>query len=63
MIQAIKNSAISIQDITTCPSTLFQGQHPRRQSEEEITVFKSTGLALEDPYAAMLAYEQIQRFS
>lgn len=36
---------------------LCRGQHPGRQGEEEITVYKSVGAASEDLAAAMLVYE------
>jgi ornithine cyclodeaminase len=36
---------------------LCRGAHPGRQREDEITVFKSVGAALEDLAAAILVYE------
>ncbi|HEX4241389.1 MAG TPA: ornithine cyclodeaminase family protein [Steroidobacteraceae bacterium] len=38
-------------------SELCRGTHPGRRREEEITVFKSVGAALEDLAAAILVYE------
>jgi ornithine cyclodeaminase len=38
-------------------ATLCRGQHPGRTRDDEITLFKSVGTALEDLAAASLAYD------
>jgi ornithine cyclodeaminase len=40
---------------------LARGEHPGRKSENEITLFKSVGAALEDLAAAILAYQSADR--
>jgi alanine dehydrogenase len=40
---------------------LVAGKKPGRESQEEITIFDSTGMALQDVAAAALLYEQAQR--
>jgi ornithine cyclodeaminase len=47
---------ISIADVRADLPELITGAHPGRTSDEEITVFKSVGLALEDVAAARLAF-------
>jgi alanine dehydrogenase len=37
------------------------GRKPGRESEEEIIIFDSTGMALQDVAAAAFAYEKAQR--
>jgi len=41
-------------------SELCRGTHPGRQREDEITVFKSVGAALEDLAAAMLVFKSVR---
>jgi alanine dehydrogenase len=40
---------------------LSAGQKPGCESEEEITIFDSTGMALQDMAAAAFLYEKAQR--
>ena len=40
-------------------SELARGEHPGRTSEDEVTLFKSVGAALEDLAAAILAYRTV----
>jgi len=37
------------------------GKKPGRESEEEITIFDSTGMALQDVAAAAMLYEKAER--
>ena len=52
ILQAIEAGAITKQNVIADLSTLARGETAGRQSEEEITVFKSVGTALEDLVAA-----------
>ncbi len=52
----IADGVIRLEDITDL-HRLARGEHPGRQSAEEITAFKSVGASLEDFAAAVLAYE------
>lgn len=58
IVQAISEGAISTSDLKADLYCLSRGLHPGRSSEEEITVFKSVGVALEDLAAAIIAYER-----
>lgn len=49
---------ISEKDIQADIAELVKGLHPGRTSAEEITLFKSAGLAIEDLAAALLVYER-----
>ena len=40
---------------------IVAGKKPGRESQEEITIFDSTGMALQDVAAAALVYEKAQR--
>ena len=40
---------------------IVAGKKPGRQSRDEITIFDSTGMALQDVAAAALAYEKAQQ--
>ncbi|MEX1036178.1 MAG: ornithine cyclodeaminase family protein [Sneathiella sp.] len=57
IVQALSAGAITEQDLKADLYDLCRGQHPGRTTEDEITLFKSTGAALEDLAAAILAYE------
>ena len=52
VVQAIASSAISPERIAADLRDLARGVHPGRTREDEITVFKSVGFALEDLAAA-----------
>lgn len=56
IIQAIRSGAVSVGDIQSDLFGLAGGKHQGRSSDQEITVFKSVGTALEDLAAAVLAY-------
>ena len=57
IVLAMKAGAITEQDLKADLFDLCRNRHPGRSSSEEITLFKSTGAALEDLAAAILAYE------
>ncbi len=57
ILQAIQSGAIHQESITASLFDLCQGNHQGRKNDSEITLFKSTGHALEDLYAAIFAYE------
>ncbi len=57
IVLAMKAGAFTEQDLKADLYDLCRDRHPGRTSDEEITLFKSTGAALEDLAAAILAYE------
>lgn len=54
LIQPIRNKTIAESDVIGDLFNLTRGECPGRQSPEEITVFKSVGIGLEDLVAAQL---------
>ncbi len=58
IVQAIADGAISAADIQADLFDLCRGLHSGRSGDEQITLFKSVGAALEDLAAAVIAYEQ-----
>lgn len=56
LAQPLAGGLISIEDIAGDLVDLVSGVHPGRTSEDEITVFKSAGFALEDVAAARLVF-------
>lgn len=57
VIHAISSGALAPTDIVGDLFDLANDRHPGRQSDAEITVFKSVGTALEDLAAAILVHE------
>jgi len=57
IVQAIENGTISEKDIKGSLRDLATGKVKGRQADEEITLFKSVGTALEDLAAAELAMQ------
>lgn len=57
ILQPLEAGVISRDDIRAELSELVSGDKPGRQSETEITLFKSVGAALEDLAGAILAFE------
>ena len=55
----IQNGLISAEDLQADLFDLTRQTHPGRTSEDEITLFKSTGYALEDLVAARLVYQNV----
>ncbi|MCB1459853.1 MAG: ornithine cyclodeaminase family protein [Nitratireductor sp.] len=60
IVLAIKSGALSADAIKADLFGLTRKEHPGRASEQEITLFKSVGAALEDLAGAILAYETNQ---
>lgn len=54
----LERGVIEESDIQAELAELCRGDHPGRQSDDEITLFKSVGTALEDLAAAELAFER-----
>ncbi|AMN53657.1 MULTISPECIES: ornithine cyclodeaminase family protein [Stappiaceae] len=60
IVQPIKAGVLSPGEIKADLYELCRGDHPGRQSEEAITMFKSVGAALEDLAGAILAYQSVE---
>ena len=60
IVQPIKAGVLSPGEIKADLYELCRGEHPGRQSEEAITMFKSVGAALEDLAGAILAYQSVE---
>lgn len=61
LVQPLASGVLSEADIVADLYQLCRGEHPGRASDDEITLFKSAGAALEDLAGALLAYEQAAR--
>jgi ornithine cyclodeaminase len=59
LLQPLEAGVITRDSIKAELAELVTGQAPGRQSEDEITLFKSVGAALEDLAGAILAYETV----
>ncbi|GIL00675.1 MAG: ornithine cyclodeaminase [Alphaproteobacteria bacterium] len=57
IVQAIRSGALSLADIRAELAQLCRAEHAGRRSDDEITLFKSVGAALEDLAGAILAHE------
>ena len=57
IVQPIAAGVMTVDDIRSDLHALTTGAHSGRASDDEITLFKSTGAALEDLAAAILAAE------
>ncbi|HEV7379764.1 MAG TPA: ornithine cyclodeaminase family protein [Dyadobacter sp.] len=57
----IKDGIISQSDVQADIVELVKGLHRGRETEQEITLFKSAGLAVEDLAAALLVYENYRK--
>lgn len=57
IVMPLVAGVMSTDDIRADLAEMTTGKHKGRSSDEEITLFKSTGAALEDLAAAVLAYE------
>ena len=55
IVQPLKSGVLTENDICADLTALASGDHKGRASADEITLFKSTGAALEDLAAAILA--------
>jgi ornithine cyclodeaminase len=58
LVQPIQSGALAREAVLADLFDLAQGKHPGRTGDDRITLFKSTGAALEDLAAAVLAYER-----
>ena len=58
LVQPIESGALTREAVLADLFDLAQGKHPGRAADDQITLFKSTGAALEDLAAAVLAYER-----
>jgi ornithine cyclodeaminase len=58
LVQPLQDGVITHADVLADLYMLTRGQHAGRTSNDEITLFKSVGTALEDLAAAVLAYER-----
>ena len=57
--QPLENGTIRREDILADLFDLTGGVHPGRTTDEEITLFKSTGASLEDLVGAILVAETV----
>ena len=60
LIIPMESGLITMSDIKADLKALVEEKHPARTSEDEITLFKSAGAALEDLAAAVLVYESLK---
>jgi ornithine cyclodeaminase len=63
IVQALESGALAEKDIMADLAQLTRGEKAGRVSDEEITLFKSVGAALEDLCAGKLVFERIGRGS
>lgn len=60
IVQPLQSGLISPGDIKADLYELCRGEHPGRQEDDAITMFKSVGAALEDLAGATLAYQNVE---
>ena len=60
IVQPLRSGLISKGDIRADLYDLCRGDHAGRVTDDEITMFKSVGAALEDLAGAMLAYQSVE---
>lgn len=58
LAQPLRDGVLDRTDVLADLYMLARGEHPGRTGDDEITLFKSVGTALEDLAAATLAYER-----
>jgi len=58
LAQPLESGVITMDDIVADLRELIDGTHPGRTNNDEITVFKSAGIALEDVAAARLVFAE-----
>lgn len=61
IVQPLQSGVIQAEDVRADLYELCRGTHPGRRDDEEITMFKSVGAALEDLAGAMLAYRNVRK--
>jgi ornithine cyclodeaminase len=59
LVQPLKAGVIRQGDVAAELSELCKGEHPGRTRDDEITLFKSVGTAIEDLAAAKLMLERM----
>ncbi|WP_296014012.1 ornithine cyclodeaminase family protein [uncultured Agrobacterium sp.] len=59
IVQPLEAGVLQRQDIKAELADLVSGRHKGRENDNEITLFKSVGAALEDLAGAILAYESV----
>lgn len=59
IVEPMRKGVLAADGIRADLFELARGAHPGRQGDQEITLFKSVGAALEDLAAAALAYERL----
>ena len=57
LVQPLERGILAASDIKTDLYGLVRGAHPGRETDDEITMFKSVGASLEDLAGAVLAYQ------
>lgn len=57
LIEPLNSGVLRREDVRATLAELCRGEHPGRTGEEEITLFKSVGTAVEDFAAAVLSYQ------
>ncbi|GGK70174.1 ornithine cyclodeaminase family protein [Ornithinimicrobium pekingense] len=57
LVQPLRRGALRRSDVRATLADLAAGRHPGRTDEEEVTVFKSVGTALEDLTAARIVWQ------
>ncbi|MHA7772584.1 bifunctional Delta(1)-pyrroline-2-carboxylate/Delta(1)-piperideine-2-carboxylate reductase [Roseibium sp. M-1] len=60
IVQPLQSGLISRHDIKADLYELCRGEHPGRESDDAVTMFKSVGAALEDLAGAILAYRNVE---
>lgn len=60
IVQPMQAGVIAETDVKADLYELCRKQHPGRRSDDEVTMFKSVGAALEDLAGAILAYRNVQ---
>ena len=60
LVQPMKAGLLAREQVLAELACLTHGRHPGRSSDQEITVFKSVGTAIEDLAAARLAWEAVR---
>ena len=58
---ALDAGVVAREDVHAELGEIVAGKKPGRESEEEITIFDSTGMALQDVAAAAILYENAEK--
>jgi len=57
LIDPIANGRFNADDIRADLAALCKGEHPGRENDAKVSVFKAVGTALEDLASAVLVYD------